>query len=214
MMLKKRPSKRYMVALIWPLLIGLAVAMAMPQAAFATFGDDGDRGGQGDRPERRNLTTYELLRLNDDALLDITIGPQRIYLTIDGPMGVYSSNDVVNAIYYQRERAGRLIERLERARTDEEKKEIISGLQKAAEKRFKASEKKLNKEKKILGEAGLLRVYPDILAPPEIRNNPRVQAYYALLRATYAEERYAEMLSRMLSVHTGQRRLFFNLLGE
>ena len=198
------------IAVVLPLLTGLVGAMALPEAAFAGFGVSGS-SYRGNAPERRVLTTHQLLRLNDDTLLDMTIGIGRVNLTIQGPMGAYSSHDIANAIRYQRDRARRLIERLERAQTEEEKIEIIEGLRRAAERRHKASEMRLEKEEKILRAEGLLDVYPDILAPPEIRNNKRVQAYYALLRATYAERRYTEILSGMLYVHTGEFRTIIDL---
>lgn len=206
----KHLRKTLSLAVALPLLAGLIGATAVPQPAFATFGGDSDRGGQGDRPEHRVLTTYELLRLNVDSLLGLTIGPRRVYLTIEGPMGIYSSYYVVEAIVHQRDRARHLIERLERAKTEEEKKEILEGLLRAAERRHKASEARLKKEEKILKAAGLLEIYPDRFAPPEIRNNKRIQAYYAMLRATYSEQRYAEMLDAMLSVHTGRYRTIFD----
>ena len=198
------------MAVVLPLLTGLVGAMALPEAAYAIFRDDGS-SYRGNAPERRVLTTHELLRLNDNTLLDMTVGVPRINLTIKGPMGVYSSHHVANAVRYQRDRARRLIERLENAQSEAEKKEIIEGLRRAAERRHKASEMRLEKEGKILRAEGLLKVYPDILAPPEIRNNKRVQAYYALLRSTYAQRRYVEMLSGMLRVHTREFRTLFDL---
>lgn len=198
------------MAVVLPLVTGLVGAMALPEAAHATYRDGGS-SYRGNGPERRVLTTHELLRLNDDTLLDFTVGIHRISLTIQGPMGVYSGHDIANAIRYQRDRARRLIERIESAQSEGEKKEIIEGLLRAAERRHKASEMRLKKEEKILRAEGLLDVYPDILAPPKIRNNKRVQAYYALLRSTYSQRRYVEILSSMLYVHTGEFRTIFDL---
>lgn len=206
----KHLRKTLSLAVALPLLAGLIGATAVPQPAFAVFGGDNDRGGQGDRPQRLVLTTDQLLRLNDSVLLDITLGISRISLKIKGPLSIYSSHHIAIAVRHQRDRARRLIERLERAKTKEEKKEIIEGLLHAAERRHKASEARLKKEEKILRAAGLLRVPPNILAPPEIRNNKRVHAYYSLLRATYSEQRYVEALSGMLSVHTGRYRTIFD----
>ncbi|WP_007196812.1 hypothetical protein [Hoeflea phototrophica] len=202
------------LTVILPALIGLTCALALPQPAFATFGGDGDRGGQGDRPQRLVLTTDQLLRLNKDTLLDVSLGIRGTTLRITGPLEIYYGRDIATAVRHQPDRARRLIERLERAKTEEEKEEIIEGLLQAAERRHKASDVRLKKEEKILKAAGLLKVRPGLLAPPEINNNERVQAYYALLRATYSEERYAQMLDGMLAVHTGKRQSIFDLIDQ
>uniref|UniRef100_UPI00260256A2 hypothetical protein n=1 Tax=uncultured Hoeflea sp. TaxID=538666 RepID=UPI00260256A2 len=63
-------------------------------------------------------------------------------------------------------------------------------------------------EKKVLDAAGLLDEYPTITTPPRIRDNKRVQAYYALLRANYAESKYIQLLESMQYTHAGNSRFF------
>lgn len=194
------------VAVALPLSMGMAGVLATPQPALAFVGGNGETGGLGGRPATRLVTTFELLRMNDDTLLDIAMAQYGNRVRVEGPMGVYPSSAVAHAIRYQRERARNLIARLERARTEEQKVEILSGLLRAAKKRHQAAHSKLKKEERILVEAGLIVEGKYRFIPVGDNDNPRVEKYYTLLRSNHKEEWYAEMLRQMLVHHTHEYR--------
>lgn len=197
-------QKRTVAAI--PLIFVLAVSLTgltVNTSALAEFSDT----GRGERPQLRTLSTYELRRMSDDALLDLQFGgPYRI--EVKGVMGRYSNFILITALRLKPGPTGRLIERIENARNDAERKAIIAGLLRAAKRRLEAGEAELAKEKKVLDAAGLLDEYPTIIAPPRIRDNKRVQAYYALLRANHAESKFIQLLESMWRTHAGFSRVF------
>lgn len=189
--------------LIMAALVAGLTSLTVSTSALAEFSDT----GRGERPQLRSLSTYELRRMSEDALLDLQFGgPYRI--EVEGVMGRYSNFILLTALRLKPGQTGRLIERIENARNDAERKEIIDGLLRAAKRRLKAGEAELLKEKKVLDAAGLLDEYPTIISPPRIRDNKRVQAYYALLRANHAESKYIQLLESMQRTHAGNSRFF------
>lgn len=175
-------------------------AEAFPGSSGAEFGG---------APRVLSLSTNELQRMNDETLLDLQMG-RTLHVKVLGDMGRYNVYYLLSSIRRMPGESRRLIERIENARNEEEKKEIIDGLLAAAKKRHKASEARLLKEQKILAAAGLLDEYPTILSSPELRNNKRVQAYYALLRATSAKQDFVRLLDSMQSTHSGKFRTIFD----
>lgn len=189
--------------LIMAALVAGLTSLTASSSALAEFSDT----GRGESPQLRSLSTYELRRMSGDALLDLQFeGPYRI--EVKGVMGRYGSFILLTALRLKPGQTGRLIERIENARNDAERKEIIDGLLRAAKRRLKASDAELLKEMKVLDAAGLLDEYPTIISPPEIRDNKRVQAYYALLRANHAESKYIQLLESMQYTHAGNSRFF------
>lgn len=192
-------TSRNRFAFVKPLLMLALVSslsgLTATTPAMAVFSDT----GRGERPQLRTFTTHELRRMHPDALLDLYY--DRNWIEVDGKMGRYSPRPLIAALRLKPGPTGRLIDRIENARNDEERKHIIEGLLKAAKRRLKANDEQLKKEEKALSAEGLLDEYPTIIAPARIRNNKRVKAYYALLRANYAEEKFAQLLESMQYSH-------------
>lgn len=114
---------------ILPLVVAFGATVVSPPQVFANPGAS-DGTGRGEAPARHSIRIpfYTLSRMNNSALLDLMQRPNSHFTTrAEGVAGRYDIGILVWSLRYNRQRTIRLIERLEEASSESERKEIIFG---------------------------------------------------------------------------------------